>query len=172
MTATSSRRRRLRALPRSWDSDTESDTDPRPSCEGASSNVPPELLDAMERYLTMDPHESVTQAPSGLLPTWVDEASNPGPGDIRNARRCGALSWIAKVLRRRPSRCTGLDRVRNMRAEWLCHRGNSSCHHQSPPHVTSQHSVTSFPLLHRPPGGFRRGSWSRGLRSSSTVRVA
>ena len=39
----------------------------------------------MERDLTMDP--SVTQAPSGLLPTWVDEASNPGPGDIRNARR-------------------------------------------------------------------------------------
>ena len=152
MTATSSRRRRLRALPRSWDSDTESDTDPRPSCEGASSNVPPELLDAMERYLTMDPHESVTQAPSGLLPTWVDEASNPGPGDIRNARRCGALSWIAKVLRRRPSRCTGLDRVRNMRAEWLCHRGKqflpppitTACHKPAQCHVFSTVAQASW----------------------------
>ena len=86
-TATSGRRRRLRALPWSWDSDTESDTDPKPSEVAVSSNVPPEVLDAMERDLTMDPHESVTQAPSGLLPTWVDEASNPGPGDIRNARR-------------------------------------------------------------------------------------
>ena len=79
---TSRRRRRLRALPWSW-SDTESDADP--SEVVVSSNVPPEVLDAMERDLTMDP--SVTQASSGLLPTWVDEASNPGPGDIRNARR-------------------------------------------------------------------------------------
>ena len=51
-----------------------------------SSKVPPQVLDSMDD-LTMDPHESVTQAPCGLLPTWVDEASNPGPGDIRNARR-------------------------------------------------------------------------------------
>ena len=75
---TSRRRRRLRPLPWSW-SDTE-DTDP------SEVVVPPEVLDAMERDLTMGP-ESVTQAPSGLLPTWVDEASNPGPGDIRNTRR-------------------------------------------------------------------------------------
>ena len=64
--------------------DTESDTDPSKVAVGP--NVPPEVLDAMERDLTMDPHESVTQAPSGLLPTWVDEASNPGPGDIRRLR--------------------------------------------------------------------------------------
>ena len=50
-----SRRRRRRASPWSWDSDTESDTDPRLSCGGAvgtqvdSSDVPSELLDAMER---------------------------------------------------------------------------------------------------------------------------
>ena len=53
---TSRRRRRLRALPWSW-SDTESDADPS---EVVVSSNPPEVLDAMERDLTMGP-ESVTQ---------------------------------------------------------------------------------------------------------------
>ena len=121
--ATSRRRRQLRALPWSG-SDIESDTDP--SEVVVSSYVPPEALDAMERDLTMDP-ESVTQAPSGLLPIWVDEASKVTfamPGG------CGALSWIAKVLRRRQSRCTGLGRVRIMRAEWLCYRGEQFLHQE------------------------------------------
>ena len=133
------RRRRLRPLPWSWDSDSESDADPRPSCDGAlrtqvgsCSDVPLELLDAVEHDLTMevprrrvkrafnndettpivptgrfhvfsseDEHRhmissvdeplipsnrvdlpvSVTQPPSGLLPTWVDagDASHEGP---------------------------------------------------------------------------------------------
>ena len=54
-------RRRLRPLPWSWDSDSESDADPRPSCDSAlrtqvdsCSDVPLELLDAMEHDLTME----------------------------------------------------------------------------------------------------------------------
>ena len=67
-----SRRRRRRALPWSWDSDTESDTDPRPSCGGAvgtqvdSSDVPSELLDAMERDCEAShsgPHNADVTAP-------------------------------------------------------------------------------------------------------------
>ena len=58
---TSSRRRSLRALPCSWDSDSELETDPTPSRDGAvrtqvgsCSDVPSDLLDAMERDLTME----------------------------------------------------------------------------------------------------------------------
>ena len=131
----SRRRRRMPALPWSWDSDSELETDPRQIRDGvvrtqvdSCSDVPSDLLDAMERDLTMeiprrrvkrafnngnrtsnvsadrfhvfssedehrhlmfsddeplipssrvDPHESVTQPPSGLLPTWLDEPLIP-----------------------------------------------------------------------------------------------
>ena len=151
---TNRRRRRLRPLPWSWDSDSESDADPRQSCEGAlptqvdsCSDVPPELLDAIEHNLAIelprrrvtrafnikdigpivstgrfhvfshedehrhtisssdhkplipsnrvDPHESVTQPPSGLLPTWVDE---PQIHSNCEADRTGMHSVMAAAI--------------------------------------------------------------------------
>ena len=57
-------------MPWSWDSDSEPDADPSPSCDGAlrtqvdsCSDVPPELLDALEHDLTMEvPRRRVKRA--------------------------------------------------------------------------------------------------------------
>ena len=88
-----SRQRRRRSLPWSWDSDTESDTDPRLSCGGAvgtqvdSSDVPSEVLDAMERDCEASlsgPHNADVTAPgrSMLVSTQVesnDQFASPEP---------------------------------------------------------------------------------------------
>ena len=66
----SRQRRRLPALPWSWDSDSELETDPRPIRDGvvrtqvdSCSDVPSDLLDAMERDLTMEiPRRRVERA--------------------------------------------------------------------------------------------------------------
>ena len=79
--ATRRRLRRARALPWSWDSDTESDMD-APSCDGAvCSNVPPELLDAMERDLTTEvPRRSVNNpGPPHLIPHRLASSSDDEP---------------------------------------------------------------------------------------------
>ena len=77
----------------------------------------------MERDWTMDPHDSVTQALSGLLPThgWMKHRTN---------------AWRLRSIQ------LDCDSV-----EAICHHQEVAVDlSQSPPHVSSQHSARSFAL--------------------------
>ena len=112
------RRRRLRALPWSWDSDTKSDID-APSCDGAvCSNVPPELLNAMERDLTTEvPRRSVNNpGPPRLIRYRLASSSDAEPL-VRPIIGRGRVPKNTDRIRFRSQQIRGIGRRRDRAGE-------------------------------------------------------
>ena len=119
-------------MPWSWDSDTESDTDPRLSCGGGavgtqvdSSAVPSELLDAMERDCEPShsgPHNADVTAPgpSMLVSTQVDsndEFASQFAEDDFGSRNHGGVAVFADVSQPRLKRLRLVSRGAPVQSE-------------------------------------------------------